>query len=236
MESVKDGDIKGALETLVGKLDDATIENIKDAVKDFLDKVPAEHKEAIKDILSKLENADPEAIKGALAELKDKLDQVAAANKEKLENAVKEEVEKAKGDIVDEAVEKAKEADAKLKAEFDAEFERLDNRIDEAKDRVDEVGAMAAAMATLHSMGYDPEAPSEIAIGVGQYRDTTGFAIGAFHYPNRDFMLNLSVSTAGDEFMGNVGATWKFGGKKLEGRTFDEKVASAEAIKAKQAK
>ena len=74
--------------------------------------------------------------------------------------------------------------------------------------------AMAAAMASLKTMGYDPEAPTEIAVGVGQYRNETGLAIGAFHYPNKNFMLNFSLSTAGDEVMGGIGATWKIGRKR----------------------
>lgn len=73
-----------------------------------------------------------------------------------------------------------------------------------------------AAMASLHTMGYDPAAPTEIAVGVGQYRDKTGLAIGAFHYPNRDFMLNFSISASDEEYMGGIGATWKIGRKSPE--------------------
>lgn len=90
---------------------------------------------------------------------------------------------------------------------------------------------MTAAMANLKTIGYDPETPTEIAVGTGQYRDETGLAIGAFHYPNKDSMLNFSVSTAGDEVMGGVGATWKIGRKKPVGNTMEEKVAKAEAMK-----
>ena len=92
----------------------------------------------------------------------------------------------------------------------------LENRVDRLDDRIDKVGAMAAAIANLHTMGYDPAAPTEIAVGVGQFRDETGAALGLFHYPNRDFMLSLSVSTSGDEVMGGIGATWKFGRKSPE--------------------
>ena len=109
--------------------------------------------------------------------------------------------------------------------------QRLDNRIDKVDAKIDKVGAMAAAMASLRTMGYDPEAPTEIAVGIGQYRNETGIAIGAFHYPNKDFMLNFSLSTAGDEVMGGVGATWKIGRKKPAGETIEDKVAKAEAMK-----
>lgn len=87
------------------------------------------------------------------------------------------------------------EADKRIEAKFDGEVSRLDSKIDKLDARVEKVGAMAAAIANLHTMGYDPEAPTEIAVGVGQYRDKTGMALGAFHYPNRDFMLSFSVST-----------------------------------------
>ena len=92
----------------------------------------------------------------------------------------------------------------------------LNSRVDKLDDRIDKVGAMAAAIANLRTMGYDPAAPTEVAVGLGQYRDETGAALGLFHYPNRDFMLSLSVSTSGDEVMGGIGATWKFGRKSPE--------------------
>ena len=104
----------------------------------------------------------------------------------------------------------------------------LENRVGELEDRIDKVGAMSAAIANLRTMGYDPAAPTEIAVGVGQYRDETGAALGLFHYPNRDFMLSLSVSTSGDEVMGGIGATWKFGRKSPE-KVAEIKKAQAEA-------
>lgn len=118
-------------------------------------------------------------------------------------------------------------------ARLDGEVNRLDNRIDKVEDRVDKVGAMAAAIANLRTMGYDPAAPTEIAVGLGQYRDETGLALGMFHYPNRDFMLSLSVSTSGDEVMGGIGATWKFGRKTPEQMLAAEKEKAAKAKLAK---
>ena len=123
------------------------------------------------------------------------------------------------------------EADQRLDAAISDVSTRVDgieNRVDGLEDRIDKVGAMSAAIANLRTMGYDPAAPTEIAVGVGQYRDETGMALGLFHYPNRDFMLSLSVSTSGDEYMGGIGATWKFGRKSPE-KVAEIKKAQAEA-------
>ena len=110
----------------------------------------------------------------------------------------------------------------------------MSNRISKVEDRIDKVGAMSAAIANLRTMGYDPTAPTEIAVGVGQYRSETGVALGMFHYPNKDFMLSLSVSTSGDEVMGGIGATWKFGRKTPAEmlQAEQEKAAKAKVAKA----
>ena len=94
------------------------------------------------------------------------------------------------------------------------EIARLDNRIDELDTRVNKVGAMAAAIASLKSIGYSPEAPTEFSVGVGQYKGKTGIALGFFQYPNKDFMLNFSMSSSSGEMMGGIGATWRFGKAK----------------------
>ena len=163
----------------------------------------------------------------ALANQKD----LKAVNDDVIKNAKDIAAEAKARDDADKAEAKARDdADKRIEAKFDGEVSRLDSKIDKLDARVEKVGAMAAAIANLHTMGYDPEAPTEIAVGVGQYRDKTGMALGAFHYPNRDFMLSFSVSTAGDEYMGGIGATWKFG------RKTPEELRQAEAEKAAKAK
>ncbi|WP_443685636.1 YadA-like family protein, partial [Phascolarctobacterium succinatutens] len=161
----------------------------------------------------------------------DKAEAKAREDADKAEAKAREDADKA------EATTRANE-DKRIEAKFDGEVSRLDGRIDKLNDNVEKVGAMAAAIANLHTMGYDPEAPTEIAVGVGQYRDKTGLALGAFHYPNRDFMLSFSVSTAGDEFMGGIGATWRFGRKSPEElrQAEAEKAAKAKLAKAEAAK
>ena len=109
--------------------------------------------------------------------------------------------------------------------------ERINNvesRLGDVEERIDKVGAMAAAIANLRTMGYDPEAPTEIAVGVGQYKSETGLALGIFHYPNQDFMLSASLSSSGDELMGGIGATWKLGRKSAAERAKDEEARHLE--------
>ena len=126
------------------------------------------------------------------------------------------------------------DADMKLdQAIYDVNnrVDNLENRVSDVEERIDKVGAMAAAIANLRTMGYDPEAPTEIAIGMGQYKNETGMAVGIFHYPNRDFMLSASLSYSDDEVMGGIGATWKLGRKSAEDRAKDAEEKRLEKVK-----
>ncbi len=107
-------------------------------------------------------------------------------------------------------------------------IDSVEKRLGNVEERIDKVGAMAAAIANLRTMGFDPEAPTEIAIGVGQYKSETGLALGVFHYPNQDFMLSASISTSGDEVMGGIGATWKLGRKSAAEKAKDEEARRLE--------
>ena len=111
---------------------------------------------------------------------------------------------------------------------LNSRIDNVEKRLGDVEQRIDKVGAMAAAIANLRTMGFDPEAPTEIAIGVGQYKSETGIAIGVFHYPNQDFMLSASLSSSGDELMGGIGATWKLGRKSAAERAKDEEARHLE--------
>ena len=112
--------------------------------------------------------------------------------------------------------------------QLDGRVGSLENRMSDVEDRIDKVGAMSAAIANLRTMEFDLEAPTEIAIGVGQYKSETGLALGVFHYPNQDFMLSASISTSGDEVMGGIGATWKLGRKSAAEKAKDEEARRLE--------
>ena len=156
------------------------------------------------------------------------------------ESQIRQDADKELADKIGNEEAEREAADKRIETKFDGEVarldgevNRLDGRINNLEDRIDKVGAMSAAIANLRTMGYDPAAPTEIAVGIGQYRNETGMALGMFHYPNRDFMLSLSVSTSGDEVMGGIGATWKFGRKTPEQMLAAEKEKAAKAKLAK---
>lgn len=140
------------------------------------------------------------------------LGQIDELDKEIRDNEVYKNNETAVGGINAEAAIRRGEVE-RLDNRISEEVTRLDGRINDVNTRVDKVGAMAAAIASLKSIGYDPQAPSEFSIGLGQYKGETGVAMGFFHYPNKNFMINVSLSTAGGETMGGIGATWRFGHK-----------------------
>ena len=113
----------------------------------------------------------------------------------------------------------------------EAEIRRAE--IKRVEERLDKVGAMSAAMASLRTMGYDPAAPTEFAMSLGHYRGETGMAMGLFHYPKQDFMLSAQLSYADDEYMAGIGATWRFGRKNPEQLAQYEKEKAAKAKLAK---
>ena len=154
------------------------------------------------------------------------LGQIDELDKEIRDNEVYQNNKTAVGGINAEAAIRRGEVE-RLDNRISEEVTRLDGRINDVNDRVNKVGAMAAAIASLKSIGYDPQAPSEFSIGLGQYKGETGVAMGFFHYPNKNFMINVSLSTAGGETMGGIGATWRFGHKSPQKLLEEQREAQA---------
>lgn len=154
------------------------------------------------------------------------LGQIDDLDQEIRDNEVYKNNETAVGGINAEAAIRRGEVE-RLDNRISEEVTRLDGRITDVSDRVNKVGAMAAAIASLKSIGYDPQAPSEFSIGLGQYKCETGVAMGFFHYPNKNFMINVSLSTAGGETMGGIGATWRFGHKSPQKLLEEQREAQA---------
>lgn len=87
----------------------------------------------------------------------------------------------------------------------------LNGRVGELGDRINKVGAGAAALAALHPLDYDPEDKWDFAAGVGNYRNATAAAVGLFYRPNEGTMFNLGWTMGDNRNMVNGGFSLKFG-------------------------
>ncbi|WP_286821226.1 YadA-like family protein [Mitsuokella sp. UBA4253] len=90
---------------------------------------------------------------------------------------------------------------------------RAENRLSRLGNRVNRVGAGAAALAGLHPLDFDPDDKWDFAAGYGNYKDAHAVAIGTYYRPNEDTMFSVGGSFSGGENMVNVGVSWKFGQK-----------------------
>ena len=83
--------------------------------------------------------------------------------------------------------------------------------VNELGDRMDRVGAGAAALAALHPLNFDPDDKWDVAAGYGNYKDAHAVAVGAFYRPNEDTMFSVGGSFGGGENMVNAGVSVKLG-------------------------
>ena len=83
--------------------------------------------------------------------------------------------------------------------------------VNELGDRMDRVGAGAAALAALHPLDFDPDDKWDVAAGYGNYKDAHAIAVGAFYRPNEDTMFSVGGSFGGGENMVNAGVSVKLG-------------------------
>ena len=85
-------------------------------------------------------------------------------------------------------------------------------RIDAINERVQIVGAHAAALSALHPVPYNPYEPTTFSAGFGMYRNEQSVAIGVFHYVRENMLVNvgLSLNTDGDT-MGRAGISFAVG-------------------------
>lgn len=88
---------------------------------------------------------------------------------------------------------------------------QLGRSIYDLDNRVDQVGANAAALAGLHPLDYDPDNKLEFAVGYGNYRSADAVAVGAFYHPDENVMVSLGGATGGGEDMINLGVSFKIG-------------------------
>ena len=87
----------------------------------------------------------------------------------------------------------------------------MNNRISNLDNRVNKVGAGAAALAALHPLDFDPDDKWDFAVGYGNYRNANSVAFGAFYRPNEDTMFSLGTNFGNGENMFNAGLSFKIG-------------------------
>ena len=90
-------------------------------------------------------------------------------------------------------------------------IQMLSNSVNKLDNRIDRVGAGAAALAALHPLDFDPDAKWDFAAGYGNYRGASAVAMGAYYRPNEDVMLSVGGSMGGGENMVNAGVSIKLG-------------------------
>ena len=87
----------------------------------------------------------------------------------------------------------------------------LQGNMGELGDRINKVGAGAAALAALHPLDFDPDDKWDFSAGFGNYRNASAAAVGVFYRPNERTMFNLGWTMGDSRNMINAGFSIKLG-------------------------
>lgn len=82
------------------------------------------------------------------------------------------------------------------------------NRINQLGNRVNKVGAGAAALAALHPMDFDPDDKLTFSAGYGNYGGENAAAIGAYYRPDEKVMFSVAGTVGNGENMVNAGVSF----------------------------
>ena len=109
---------------------------------------------------------------------------------------------------------------------------RMTSGLAAADNKINQTGALAAALAGMKPLDYDGTERTQISAAVGQYHNKHAVSLGAYHYFNRDLLLSGGLAFQGSDVMANVGVTLRVG-KRDEGaisRNADVKELADEVI------
>ena len=81
-------------------------------------------------------------------------------------------------------------------------------RLDNLGNRVNKVGAGAAALAALHPMDFDPDDKLTFSAGYGNYGGENAAAIGAYYRPDEKVMFSVAGTVGNGENMVNAGVSF----------------------------
>ena len=105
---------------------------------------------------------------------------------------------------------------------------KTNQQVNKLGNRINKVGAGAAALAALHPLDFDPDDKWDFAAGYGNYNGENAAAIGAYYRPNEDTMFSVGGSFGNGENMVNAGVSLKLG---QGNHVSTSKVAMAKEIK-----
>ena len=105
---------------------------------------------------------------------------------------------------------------------------KTNQQVSKLGNRINKVGAGAAALAALHPLDFDPDDKWDFAAGYGNYNGENAAAIGAYYRPNEDTMFSVGGSFGNGENMVNAGISLKLG---QGNHVSTSKVAMAKEIK-----
>ena len=112
----------------------------------------------------------------------------------------------------------------------------INNRVSNLDNRINKVGAGAAALAALHPLDFNPDDKWNFAVGYGNYRNANSVALGAFYQPNENTMFNVATNFGNGENMINAGVSFKIGkGNSYAGVSKAQLVAENQQLKANDA-
>ena len=108
----------------------------------------------------------------------------------------------------------------------------MNNRVSNLDNRINKVGAGAAALAALHPLDFNPDDKWNFAVGYGNYRNANSVAVGAFYQPNENTMFNVATNFGNGENMINAGVSFKIGkGNSYAGISKAQLVAENQQLK-----
>ena len=131
------------------------------------------------------------------------------ANNNKITNVVDGTVEKDSKDAINGG--QLHQAKADINNRIDGVENQVisnSNRINQLGNRVNKVGAGAAALAALHPMDFDPDDKLTFSAGYGNYGGENAAAIGAYYRPDEKVMFSVAGTVGNGENMVNAGVSF----------------------------
>ena len=139
-------------------------------------------------------------------------DNVIVAVKDSDGNVVSAPIENvAKAGDLKQEVDERKKADATLAQAIinnQQDVHNLNAGLNKLGNRMNKVGAGAAALAALHPMDFDPDDKLQFSAGVGHYGGENAAALGAFYRPTEKVMFSVAGTMGNGEDMVNAGVTF----------------------------